>query len=107
MMRRYVSIYFSILYMRYRAGIVTDEMIALPKSPFLAIGILEAIGVASGMASAGILFIQFNINPLAFISNHAANVCFCVCLIGQYYVFFTAMLPGPAIPLLNQVTLIV
>ncbi|RVW65628.1 Protein CLT2, chloroplastic [Vitis vinifera] len=61
----YVAIYFSILYIRYRAGIVTDEMIALPKSRFMAIGILEALGVASGMASA-------------------------------------AMLPGPAIPLLNQ-----
>lgn len=60
MMPRYVAIYFSILYIRYRAGIVTDEMIALPKSRFMAIGILEALGVASGMASAGIIFIQFN-----------------------------------------------
>ncbi|CBI19288.3 hypothetical protein VitviT2T_027341 [Vitis vinifera] len=65
----YAAIYFSILYIRYRAGIVTDEMIALPKSRFMAIGILEALGVASGMASA-------------------------------------AMLPGPAIPLLNQTFLV-
>ncbi|XP_038714766.1 protein CLT2, chloroplastic-like isoform X2 [Tripterygium wilfordii] len=65
----YVLIYFSMLYVRYHAGLVTDEMIALPKSPFMAIGILEALGVATGMAAA-------------------------------------AMLPGPAIPLLNQTFLI-
>ncbi|XVF39669.1 hypothetical protein PTKIN_Ptkin01aG0051800 [Pterospermum kingtungense] len=65
----YVVIYFSILFMRYRAGIVTNEMLALPKSRFAAIGILEALGVASGMASA-------------------------------------AMLPGPAIPILNQTFLV-
>ncbi|KAK9271246.1 hypothetical protein L1049_026836 [Liquidambar formosana] len=51
----YVAIYFSILYMRYRAGIVTDEMIALPKSRFMVIGILEALGVAAGMSSAAML----------------------------------------------------
>lgn len=50
---RYVMIYFSILFMRYRAGIVTREMIGLPKSRFVAIGILEALGVATGMSSAG------------------------------------------------------
>lgn len=51
--RRYVVIYFSILYMRYAAGMVTNEMMALPKSRFVAIGILEALGVASGMSAAG------------------------------------------------------
>ncbi|KAJ3703407.1 hypothetical protein LUZ61_007112 [Rhynchospora tenuis] len=61
----YVAVYFMVLYLRYRSGIVTREMLALPKSRFAAIGALEAIGVASGMASA-------------------------------------AMLPGPAIPILNQ-----
>ncbi|XWS24000.1 hypothetical protein CRYUN_Cryun28dG0063600 [Craigia yunnanensis] len=65
----YVMIYFSILFIRYRARIVTDEMLGLPKSRFAAIGILEALGVASGMASA-------------------------------------AMLPGPAIPILNQTFLV-
>ncbi|KAG8632794.1 hypothetical protein MANES_18G056700v8 [Manihot esculenta] len=65
----YVMIYFSILFMRYRAGIVTREMIGLPKSRFVAIGILEALGVATGMSSA-------------------------------------AMLPGPAIPILNQTFLV-
>lgn len=57
---RYVVIYFSILYARYRMGIVTDEMIGLPKSRFMAIGILEALGVASGMASAGRLTVLQN-----------------------------------------------
>ncbi|GMI91022.1 CRT (chloroquine-resistance transporter)-like transporter 2 [Hibiscus trionum] len=65
----YVVIYFSILFIRYRAGIVINEMLGLPKSRFAAIGMLEAIGVASGMASA-------------------------------------AVLPGPAIPILNQTFLV-
>ncbi|CAB4297814.1 unnamed protein product [Prunus armeniaca] len=51
----YVIIYFSILFARYRSGIVTDEMIGLPKSRFVAIGALEALGVASGMAAAAML----------------------------------------------------
>jgi hypothetical protein len=51
---RYAAIYFSILYVRYRAGIVTDEMLAVPKWRFLAIGILEALGVATGMSAGGI-----------------------------------------------------
>ena len=92
MMPRYVAIYFSILYIRYRAGIVTDEMIALPKSRFMAIGILEALGVASGMASAGIIFIQLIRFSIIFIksiffkqkavlictTNHAPNSFLCV-----------------------------
>ncbi|KAL6867305.1 hypothetical protein ACP4OV_015329 [Aristida adscensionis] len=51
----YVLVYFSILFVRYRAGIVTKEMLALPKSPFMLIGLLEALGVASGMAAAAML----------------------------------------------------
>ncbi|GAY48137.1 hypothetical protein CUMW_109540 [Citrus unshiu] len=51
----YVVIYFSILYTRYLMGIVTDEMISLPKYRFLFIGMLEALGVASGMAAAAML----------------------------------------------------
>ncbi|KAM1014285.1 hypothetical protein ACFX2C_044297 [Malus domestica] len=51
----YVVIYFSILVVRYRSGVVTDEMIGLPKSRFAAIGALEALGVASGMAAAAML----------------------------------------------------
>ena len=50
---RYVIVYFSILFIRYHAGIVTKEMLALPKSRFMLIGLLEALGVASGMAAAG------------------------------------------------------
>ncbi|KAJ7965886.1 protein CLT2, chloroplastic [Quillaja saponaria] len=51
----YVVVYCTILYIRYRAGIVNDEMLALPKSPFFAIGILEALGVATGMSAAAML----------------------------------------------------
>ncbi|KAL4556527.1 hypothetical protein LXL04_039183 [Taraxacum kok-saghyz] len=65
----YVAIYFSILYLRHRAGIVTDEMMVLPKWRFAVIGMLEALGVVIGMYSA-------------------------------------AMLPGPAIPILNQTFLL-
>jgi hypothetical protein len=46
-------VYFSILYARYRAGVVTLEMLALPKSRFAAIGLLEALGVAAGMSAGG------------------------------------------------------
>ncbi|KAK9154642.1 hypothetical protein Sjap_002122 [Stephania japonica] len=51
----YVLVYFSILYFRRHAGIVTDEMLCLPKAPFLAIGFLEALAAASGMAAGAIL----------------------------------------------------
>ena len=50
---RYVMAYFSILYLRRRANIVTEEMLSLPKSRFMAIGFLEALGIATGMAAAG------------------------------------------------------
>ncbi|XP_059625023.1 protein CLT1, chloroplastic-like [Cornus florida] len=51
----YVLVYFSILYLRYHAGIVTDEMLSLPKAPYLAVGLLEALGAASGMAAGAML----------------------------------------------------
>ncbi|KAL2506071.1 CRT (chloroquine-resistance transporter)-like transporter 2 [Abeliophyllum distichum] len=51
----YVAVYFSVLYMRNRSGIATDEMLALPKSPFIIIGFLEALGVISGMYSGAML----------------------------------------------------
>uniref|UniRef100_A0A2N9FN36 Uncharacterized protein n=1 Tax=Fagus sylvatica TaxID=28930 RepID=A0A2N9FN36_FAGSY len=47
----YVLVYFSILYLRYHAGNVTDEMLSLPKAPFLAVGLLEALAAATGMAA--------------------------------------------------------
>lgn len=51
----YVIVYFSILYLRYQSGKVTDEMLSLPKSPLIVIGFLEALAAASGMASAAVL----------------------------------------------------
>ncbi|XP_041996683.1 protein CLT1, chloroplastic-like [Salvia splendens] len=51
----YVIVYFSILYLRYQAGKVTDEMLSLPKSPLIVIGLLEALAAASGMASGAVL----------------------------------------------------
>ncbi|KAG6682577.1 hypothetical protein I3843_13G131800 [Carya illinoinensis] len=51
----YVVVYFSILYLRYHAGIVTDEMLSMRKAPFLAVGFLEALGAATGMAAGAIL----------------------------------------------------
>lgn len=50
-----MAIYFSILYIRHRAGIVTDEMMILPKWRFAVIGMLEALGVVAGMYAAGII----------------------------------------------------
>ncbi|XP_062097194.1 protein CLT2, chloroplastic isoform X1 [Humulus lupulus] len=51
----YVIVYFVILYMRYNGGVVTDEMMAQPKSLYVAIGVLEALGVALGMVAAAML----------------------------------------------------
>ncbi|KAG2400001.1 Protein CLT2-like protein [Vigna angularis] len=51
----YVVIYFSILYIRYRARIVTDEMMAIPKLRFVAIGLLEALGLVAGMSAGALL----------------------------------------------------
>ncbi|XP_043718786.1 protein CLT1, chloroplastic-like isoform X2 [Telopea speciosissima] len=51
----YVLVYFSILYARYHAGIVTDEMLSLPKTPFLLVGLLEALAAACGMAAGAML----------------------------------------------------
>ncbi|XP_054818747.1 protein CLT1, chloroplastic-like [Prosopis cineraria] len=51
----YLAVYFSILLVRYRAGIVTDEMLSTPKAPFIAVGLLEALGAAAGMAAGTIL----------------------------------------------------
>lgn len=46
-------VYFSILRFRYHAGIVTDEMLSMPKTKYLAVGLLEALAAASGMAAGG------------------------------------------------------
>uniref|UniRef100_A0A1D1Z8T2 Crt 1 n=1 Tax=Anthurium amnicola TaxID=1678845 RepID=A0A1D1Z8T2_9ARAE len=51
----YVVVYFSILYFRYHAGIVTDKMLSLPKSRYIAVGLLEALGTVSGMAAGAVL----------------------------------------------------
>ncbi|KAF5745013.1 hypothetical protein HS088_TW07G00594 [Tripterygium wilfordii] len=51
----YIIVYFSILHLRHQAGIVTDEMLSMPKTPFLAVGLLEALGAASGMAAGAVL----------------------------------------------------
>ncbi|CAH9133266.1 unnamed protein product [Cuscuta epithymum] len=51
----YVLVYSSILFIRYHTGKVTDEMLSLPKTPFLAVGLLEALGAASGMAAGATL----------------------------------------------------
>lgn len=51
----YVVVYFSILYLRYQAGTVTDEMLSLPQKPFILVGLLEALAAASGMAAGAVL----------------------------------------------------
>ncbi|KAL0366351.1 UNVERIFIED_CONTAM: protein CLT2, chloroplastic [Sesamum radiatum] len=45
----YVAVYFSVLHFRYRAGLTTDEMLAVPKAPFIVIGLLESISMVSGI----------------------------------------------------------
>ncbi|XP_002969295.2 protein CLT2, chloroplastic [Selaginella moellendorffii] len=51
----YVLVYSSILLARYRSGAVTAKMLALPKSWFIVLGALEALGLATGMAAAAVL----------------------------------------------------
>ncbi|XP_015973406.1 protein CLT1, chloroplastic isoform X1 [Arachis duranensis] len=51
----YVIVYFSIMHIRQHAGIVTEEMLSMPKAPYVLIGILEALAAATGMAAAAIL----------------------------------------------------
>ncbi|KAL8211408.1 hypothetical protein R6Q57_005845 [Mikania cordata] len=51
----YVIVYFSILHFRYRAGIVTNEMLSMPKAPLLAVGLVEALSAACGMAAGAVL----------------------------------------------------
>ncbi|KAL9234818.1 hypothetical protein vseg_009643 [Gypsophila vaccaria] len=51
----YVIVYFTILYLRRRAGIVTNEMLSLPQLPYIAVGLLEALAAASGMAAGTML----------------------------------------------------
>ncbi|CAN8325776.1 unnamed protein product [Cochlearia groenlandica] len=51
----YVLIYFTILFTRRRLGIVTNEMMSVPKWRFAIIGFLEALGVATGMSAAAML----------------------------------------------------
>ncbi|KAM0923871.1 hypothetical protein ACQ4PT_005275 [Festuca glaucescens] len=51
----YVVVYFSILYLRYQAGSVTDEMLSLPQKPFILVGLLEALAAAAGMAAGAVL----------------------------------------------------
>lgn len=48
----YVVVYSAFLFIRYRSGIVTREMLELPKTPFVTLGALEALGLAAGMAAA-------------------------------------------------------
>ncbi|KAK3032384.1 hypothetical protein RJ639_037102, partial [Escallonia herrerae] len=70
---RYVVVYFSILYLRYHAGLVTDEMLSLPKTPYLAVGLLEALGAVCGMA-AGVLIKQVAVKVMNLSMNFEVNL---------------------------------
>jgi hypothetical protein len=54
------------MYIRHRAGIVTDEMLSLPKTPFVVIGLLEALAAATGMAAGGNFPFFFLLSELHF-----------------------------------------
>ncbi|KAG6409199.1 hypothetical protein SASPL_132233 [Salvia splendens] len=45
----YVLVFFSVLLVRYRVGITTNEMLVIPKLPFVAIGSLEFLSSVCGM----------------------------------------------------------
>jgi len=40
-------------------GIVTDEMLSMPKTPFIVVGLLEALGAATGMAAGGNVVLNY------------------------------------------------
>jgi hypothetical protein len=44
-------VYFSILFIRFRAGIVTREILALSKPQFMLIGLLEVLGAAGNQTT--------------------------------------------------------
>ncbi|VAI14567.1 unnamed protein product [Triticum turgidum subsp. durum] len=79
----YVTVYFSILYARYRAGVVTRDMLTLPKIRFAVIGLLEALGVAAGMSAGGMFCIFFwSSDALSFL---VWQLIFSVLLLGKTY----------------------
>ncbi|KAE8812415.1 protein CLT2, chloroplastic-like [Hordeum vulgare] len=80
----YVAVYFTILFVRYQAGIVTREMLALPKSRFMLIGLLEAMGVASGMAAAEQLY-TLNTPAVVFQSFLVWQLILSVIVLGRKY----------------------
>ncbi|KAF3786835.1 CLT1 protein [Nymphaea thermarum] len=51
----YLVVYFSFLYLRHKSGIITDEMLSLPKHRFVTVGLLEALGAVCGMAAGAML----------------------------------------------------
>ncbi|KZV55805.1 crt1 [Dorcoceras hygrometricum] len=51
----FVAVYFPLLYLRYKGGLVTDEMLSIPKAPFIAMGFLESVSLVSGMYAGAML----------------------------------------------------
>ncbi|OEL34078.1 Protein CLT1, chloroplastic [Dichanthelium oligosanthes] len=114
----YVVIYFSILYLRYQAGIINDEMLSLPQKPFIAVGLLEAFAAAAGMAAGGnfpsriqLLLVvkkivavtfRFTVSYLQvyFCTDAYEFVIFVFCFVG------VAVLSGASIPILSQTYLV-
>ncbi|KAK6944507.1 Chloroquine-resistance transporter-like [Dillenia turbinata] len=84
----YVIVYFSILYLRYHAGIVTREMLSLPKSRLVTVGLLEALGAAAGMAAGG----NLHLIPFTFALLYGMIKFLSTC----------SMLSGASIPILSQ-----
>ncbi|KAF3775212.1 CLT2 protein [Nymphaea thermarum] len=81
----YVAIYFSILYIRHRLGIVTKEMLTLPKSRFMVIGFLEALGVAAGMSAGAML--PGPAIPILSQTFLVWQLCFSFLILGRRYAF--------------------
>ncbi|XP_057773318.1 protein CLT2, chloroplastic-like [Salvia miltiorrhiza] len=50
-----VVVFFWVLYVRYHVGVTTNEMLAVPKSPFVAIGFLEFLSSICGMYAGAML----------------------------------------------------
>ncbi|KAH6788534.1 CRT transporter 2 [Perilla frutescens var. frutescens] len=51
----FVGVFFSVLHMRYHGGKTTDEMLGVPKLPFVVIGLLEFLSSVCGMYAGAML----------------------------------------------------
>ncbi|XP_047976989.1 protein CLT2, chloroplastic-like [Salvia hispanica] len=81
----YVLVFFLVLHVRYRAGITTNEMLAVPKLPFVAIGSLEFLSSICQMYAGAML--PGPAIPLLFQTFLVWQLLFSILFLGKRYNF--------------------